>query len=178
MNHTRTFLNRLVLLCAAVVLLAAAQALLGVGPAWQPAARTWWWGLPGRARTASVAALLAAGAVSALALLALQWRHRILARLPLRASGTLLRGGAVASAVARRLEGVPGVTSARVRLHGTADRPRLRVRLVVEDTADPRRVIAGATGRPLREVRLFLAPRLLEAEVRVTVRRPRSHRVR
>ncbi|MCY0943100.1 hypothetical protein [Streptomyces antarcticus] len=102
--------------------------------------------------------------------------RRTVRRLPLPAPGTALDSGALTAAVTGRLRALPGVRAARTTLHGTKAHPCLRIRVVLDDTASPDRLLAVLSGTVLPEARTVMAPQPLAAEVRFTAGGRRSIR--
>lgn len=185
MDRTRSTVNRIVLLgggcvllgVAATAALASHSAATGFVPhRWASHGGHWpdfgtWAAGSGRSvweRAATVIALLAAFAAAGL--LFLQLRRRILKRLRLNSPNHTVEGRAVTTAVAARLLALPGVTSARTSLHGPPGKTFLRTRLVVDDTASPAQLLTALATATLPEVRGFLAPHAVAAQVRITVR--------
>jgi hypothetical protein len=126
--------------------------------------------------------VVVAGTASAL-LLCLAWflaqprpgGHR---RLPLAGPPLTLRSRALADAVARRAEAVPGVARAHVRLCAGPKRSRARVHVALEPGAAPGPVLRLLTRGALDEARDSLAPHTLETHVRVGLRSRHPRRTR
>ncbi|MER5757953.1 hypothetical protein [Streptomyces sp. NPDC002082] len=193
MDRTRNTVNRLALLAGGCLLLAVGTAALAAPTAARRRTPRWWTDFSSRGRwlepqawatgrahpgwSAGVTAALVLAALTAAALLLLQLRRRTLRQLPLDGPATSLEGRAVTGAVTARLLAMPGVHSGRTTLHGTPVSPRLHTRLVVDDTASPRRVLTTLTASTVPEAREFLNARGLTAEVRITVRRTRGRRI-
>lgn len=193
MDRSRNPVNRGVLLAAGLLLLAAGISVLAPQvpaadrlPAYwsdwaadrpwvEPRIRAAWHG--GRGREAAAIAVLVLAALSAAALLLFQLRRRAVRRLPLPAPGTALDSGALTAAVTGRLLALPGVRAARTTLRGTAKDPCLRIRLVLDDTASPGRVLAELAGAVVPEARTVMDPQPLRAEVHFTAGRRRRRRV-
>lgn len=193
MDRARSTVNRCVLLGAGLLLLAAGTAVLApqvagadrLPPYWsdwagsrpwiEPRARAAWHGDRGR-EAAAIAVLVLAG-LSAAALLLLQLRRRTVRRLPLPAPGTALDSGALTAAVTGRLLALPGVRAVRTTLRGTPREPCLGIRLALDDTASPDRVLAELAGAVVPEARTVLAPQSLRAEVHFTAGSRRRRRV-
>ncbi|WP_367039097.1 alkaline shock response membrane anchor protein AmaP [Streptomyces sp. Je 1-332] len=191
MSRIRSGVNRVTLLCAAVVLLVSGAALASaVAPVRErlPAAlprlgadRVWlgremlgrwrdhgWW-------PPVVIAALALLAVLFLCWAAAQIRTGRLRELPLGQPGITLSATALASAMAERARAVDGVARAHVRLLGRPRRLRARITLVLEPDGSPEAVLRELARDTIAEARAATAPRVLEADVRFTTRR---HRVR
>ncbi|MFF3215884.1 hypothetical protein ACFYYB_35390 [Streptomyces sp. NPDC002886] len=189
MHRTRNIVNRIVLLGGGCLLLGAAAAMIasdtGALPnGWAGVGADVHWinpdsgtrGSSHSIREAAWAPLVLLTALTALGLLSLQLRRRILKRLPLNSPNCTVEGRAVTTAVAGRLLALPGVTSARISLHGPPGRASLRTRLVVDDTASPGQLLTSLSTTVLPEVRSFLAPHTVAVRARITVRghhRPR-----
>ncbi|GAA0903396.1 alkaline shock response membrane anchor protein AmaP [Streptomyces thermoalcalitolerans] len=132
----------------------------------------WWW--PG---------VLAALAV--LFLLALWWLIAVLRRRRpaevLVDTGddgqTVLRGPALADALAADAERLDGVARAHVRLTGRRTAPAAQVRLLLEPHADPGPTLNGLTAECLAHARHSANLRSLPAEVRLKSVRHRAERV-
>ncbi|MFE7975680.1 alkaline shock response membrane anchor protein AmaP [Streptomyces shenzhenensis] len=193
MNRLRSGVNRAVLVCAGLPLTAAGIALgfpEVVGrdrvPSWWPlaASGTVWVDRDALARwrdhdwwAPAVLAALAAALLLCLGWCLHQARGGRVSTLPLDRAGLTLDGAALAQAVARHTRTVPGVTQARVRLVGRSRRLRLRLHLVLAPDASPAAVLAHIGTHTLPEAREAIAPRRLDAEVRLRVRRRPRRRV-
>ncbi|MCJ0872661.1 hypothetical protein [Streptomyces sp. AP-93] len=193
MDRTRRIVNRLVLLATGALLLTTALPLLVRNTVIGDRLPTWWTALSGRGRWvapqaweawtgrpaagAAVTAVVILLALTAGGLLLLQGPRGTVRRLPLASPGTVLEARAFTAAVSSRLRALPGVHSVRTGLRGTADRARLRIRVVLDDTASPREILTVLSTDVLPESRVFLAPHPLAAEVRF-ITRPGGRRVR
>ncbi|WP_369228678.1 hypothetical protein AB5J52_49695 (plasmid) [Streptomyces sp. R39] len=193
MNRLRGGVNRALLACAGLPLTATGIALGFPGvvgrdqvPSWWPpaASGTVWADRDALARwrdhgwwATAVTAVLAAALLLCLGWCLHQARSGRVSSLPLGRAGLALDGAALAQAVARRTRTVPGVTQARVRLVGRTGRLRIRLRLVLAPDASPSAVLAHIGTHTLPEAREAIAPRRLDAEVRLRVRRRPRRRV-
>lgn len=193
MSRIRSGANRVTLLCAAVVLLALGAALASTVasvrerlPAYLPrlgADRVWldqemlgrwrdhgWW-------PPVVIATMALLAVLFLCWAAAQIRTGRLRELPLGQPGITLSATALASAMAERARAVDGVARAHVRLLGRPRRLHARITLVLEPDGSPEAVLRELARGTIAEARAATAPRVLEADVRLTTRRHRVRRI-
>lgn len=178
MDRTRNAVNRLVLLTGGTLLLTLGAAVVardGIGTGWLPPS---WTAFGGRSRWIGPGLWADWRTVQCLCVLVvplsggvlyLQLRRRAVRRLLLSAPGTALSTRALTAAVAARLEALPRVSSVLATLHRAPRGLSLRTRLVLDDTASPRRLLEALTAAALPEARTFLTPQLLEAEVRFTV---------
>ncbi|MFG2648101.1 alkaline shock response membrane anchor protein AmaP [Streptomyces sp. NPDC048436] len=193
MSRLRGGTNRSTLLCAAVVLLAVGAALasatapvrdrlpsgrphLGAERVWldQEALGRWrdhgWW-------SPVVIAALAFGAVLFLWWAYAQLRTGRLRELPLGNPGVTLSATALSSAMAERARGIDGVARAHVRLLGRPRRLRARITVVLDPDASPETVLRLLARDVVAEARAATAPRVLEADVRITARPHRARRI-
>ncbi|MFJ7269062.1 hypothetical protein ACIQV3_20885 [Streptomyces sp. NPDC099050] len=173
MDRTRNTVNRLILLTGGSVLLAAGALVLTRTMDDVP---RWWAAFSGDSWQAILVTALLATSVSA-AVLVLQLRRRTIRRLPLSSPGTALDTRALTAAVASRLQALAGVSAVQAGLRGTRANPCLRIRLVLEDTASPHRILAALATEATPEARGFLAPHPLKVEARITVRTRRRRRI-
>ncbi|MFF7299579.1 alkaline shock response membrane anchor protein AmaP [Streptomyces sp. NPDC008265] len=179
--------NRILLAVAGVVLLAAGAVLLtGVRPLhgrtaplltaadrrrYLHADGWWWW--------------LLAAALAVCLLLALWWLLAQLRRSRLRAvpvdtgdgAFAVLRGRALADAVAAEAGALDGVSGCRVVLRGRRGSPRLRVKVELEPHAVPADALAGLAGPVLGHARDSAGLADLPAEARFRVGSHRARRV-
>ncbi|MEU5954734.1 hypothetical protein [Streptomyces sp. NPDC047525] len=193
MSRLRGGVNRSTLLCLAAVLLAGGAALASVTapvrdrlPSAVPrigADRVWldqellgrwrdhgWW-------PPVVIAALAVGAALFLCWSFAQLRTGRLRELPLGQPGVTLSATALAAAMTERARAVDGVARAHVRLLGRPRRLRARITLVLGPDACPEAVLGELARGTVAEARAAAAPRTLEADVRLTVRRHRARRI-
>lgn len=185
MNRTRNIVNRIVLLGGGCLLLGVATAVATSHAAAGTQPRRWagsspsvhWIGAETGTSESNqfiwemtAAAIVLLAALTAVGLLHLQLRRRILKRLTLNSPNCTVEGRAVTTALTSRLLALPGVTSARTSLHGPPGKACLRTRLVVDDTASPGQLLTALATAALPEVRSFLAPHTVAAHARVTVR--------
>ncbi|MGW0904884.1 hypothetical protein [Streptomyces sp. NPDC002853] len=193
MSRLRNSTNRSALFCAAAVALFAGAALASAAepvrerlPAAVPrvgADRVWldeevlgrwrdhgWW-------TPVVIAALAVGAVLFLCWAAAQIRTGRPRELPLGQPGVTLSAKALASVMADRARAVDGVARAHVRLLGRPRRLRARITLVLDPDGSPEAVLRELAGGTVAEARAAAAPRVLEADVRLTTRAHRARRI-
>ncbi|MEI5100994.1 DUF6286 domain-containing protein [Streptomyces sp. PmtG] len=131
-----------------------------------------WW-------PAAVIAVLCLGTLLLLAWAAYEIRPGRLRRLPLGHAAVTLSGSALAAAVADRAESVPGVERAQVRLLGRPRRLRVLLTVTLAPGAAPAATLTRLTHAAVDEARAAVAPRALDAEIRLTTRsrpprRPRS----
>ncbi|MFC8131223.1 hypothetical protein [Streptomyces sp. NPDC057302] len=193
MSRLRGGTNRSTLFCVAAVLLAAGAALASAAapvrdrlPSGFPrigADRVWldqellgrwrdhgWW-------QPVVIAALAVGAVLFLSWATVQIRSGRPRELPLGQPGVTLSATALAAAMAEGARAVDGVARAHVRLLGRPRRLRARITLVLDPDASPEAVLRELAGGTVAEARLAAAPRVLEADVRLTTRPHRARRI-
>ncbi|MEV2250302.1 hypothetical protein AB0I94_06970 [Streptomyces sp. NPDC050147] len=192
MGRVRSGTNRSTLFCAAVVLLGAAAVLASAAapvrerlPSALPrvgADRVWlddevlgrwrdhgWW-------PPVVIAALAVGTVLFLCWAGAQIRTGRPRELPLGQPGVTLSAKALASVMADRARAVDGVARAHVRLLGRPRRLRARITLVLEPGGSPEAVLRELAEGTIAEARAAAAPRVLEADVRLTTRARRARR--
>lgn len=194
MSRLRNGINRTALACAGIALTAAGTALAALDqfgrerlPTWWPmlAPNTTWverdtlvrWRDQGTS-TSIVMAVLGVAVLLCLAWCALQVRSERVRLLPLGHDGITLSGDALSSAIAQRMQCVPGVAHARVRLLGKPHRLRTRVYVVLVADASPAAVLQHFTTHTLAEAREVAFPRHVDAEVRFLARRHRPRRIR
>jgi hypothetical protein len=194
MSRLRGATNRSALLCAAAVLLTVGAALasatapvrerlpsgwprLDADRVWldQEALGRWrdhgWW-------TPVVIASLATGAVLFLCWALAQIRTGRLRELPLGHRGVTLSAAALSSVMAERARGIDGVARAHVRLLGRPRRLRARITVVLDPDGSPETVLRLLARDVVAEARAATAPRVLEADVRITARPHRARRIR
>ncbi|WP_030781574.1 hypothetical protein [Streptomyces sp. NRRL S-920] len=194
MSRLRSGTNRVALLAVAAGLLVSGVALASaVGSVrerlpsrWPrlPADRTWLDGEAlGRWRDQGWWPPLVITALCVGVLLFLCWgvaqlRAGRLRELPLGQPDVTLSGAALAAAMAERAGAVDGVARAHVTLLGRPRRLRARITLVLAADSRPEAVLRDLAGQAVAEARAAVAPRALEAEVRLTVQRHRTRRLR
>ncbi|MGA4846878.1 hypothetical protein ACOBQB_11635 [Streptomyces sp. G5(2025)] len=194
MSRLRNGTNRAALFGAAAVLLASGATLASatgvVGdrlPAnWPrlPAGRTWldgealgrwrdqgWW-------PTGVIVALSVGVLLFLWWGGAQVRAGRLREVPLGQPGVTLSGPALAAAMAERAAAVDGVARAHVTLLGRPRRLRARITLVLAAESRPEAVLGDLGRRAVAEARAAAAPRVLEVDARLTVRRHKTRRLR
>lgn len=193
MSRLRNSTNRSTLFCAAAVLLFMGAVLasaadpvrerlpsavprVGADRVWldEEALGRWrdhgWW-------TPVVIAALAVGAVSFLCWAVAQIRTGRPRELPLGQPDVTLSAKALASVMADRARAVDGVARAHVRLLGRPRRLRARLTLVLDPDGSPEAVLREVAGGTVAEARAAAAPRVLEADVRLTTRAHRARRI-
>lgn len=193
MSRIRSSTNRATLFCVGAVLLCAGAVSASVAssvrerlPSALPyigADRVWldeellgrwrdhgWW-------PPVVIAALAVGGVLFLCWAAFQIRSGRVRELPLGQPGVTLSGKALASVMAERARAVDGVARAHVRLLGRPGRLRARITLVLDPDGSPEAVLRELARNTIAEARAAAAPRVLDADVRLTTRPHRARRI-
>ncbi|WP_331761207.1 hypothetical protein [Streptomyces anulatus] len=169
--RSRGMANRLVLVLAGLVLVAAGAAAARWGAEQVVIA-----GL-GRLQRTDDSLLLAAscaGLAGSLALLTAQITRPAPRLLPV--PGFRLTGRAVRHAAQAACSAVPGVVGARCRLVGRERTKGLTITLTVDSTADPGDILAAVSYGVVPQIAPLLAPCSLHTRIRLRVRRPRPHR--
>lgn len=172
--RSRTVANRAVLALAGLTLVAAAAVAAGRGEKQVVDA-----GL-GHLRQAWAGPLILAGCLAltaSLALLIAQIPRRAPRRLSLPEPGCQLDSRAVRHAVQAACSAVPGIVRARCRLTGRGHTMDLAIVLTVENSAHPGHILAAVSDGVIPQIAPLLAPRRLQTRIRLTVQRPRPHRV-
>ncbi|MCX5300571.1 hypothetical protein OG898_29600 [Streptomyces sp. NBC_00193] len=193
MDRTRNTVNRLALLAGGCLLLAVGTAALAAHTAARRRTPRWWTDFSSRGRWLEPQAWATGRAHPAGAQASPPpWSWPLSPRRPCSSSSCAAAPSGSCPWTARplpwkaapsRVRSPPvssrcrGVHSGRTTLHGTPVSPRLHTRLVVDDTASPRRLLTTLTASTVPEAREFLNARGLTAEVRITVRRTRGRKI-
>jgi len=94
-----------------------------------------------------------------------------------RRGGTLVRGSALAKAVGADVAQLPGVSGARARLLGRADRPQARMALTLLPGAAPAEVLRALSQGPVARARASTGLTELPVEVRIRAENGPARRV-
>lgn len=172
-DRTLTMLAGLVLVAAAALALLVGYGVLGTFRAQRPLIDPMVVSWVGSHVTA--ARWIAIGAGVILLIIGLWWALRALrpeprpdVQLSARPGERLtVAHGAISEAVRRDAEAIDGVSKARVRLVGTADKPALRLNLALEEGSDVRDVWADLDGRVLARAREAFGVSALPTAVRL-----------